>query len=612
MDADETLNETQAREKKNSWEPPRMRRRNELSVKDPKAFLKEKGFDVDAGLEYSAGSEEFYFDMLASFVEEAEEKAGELDKAFHAKDWGEYRIRTHALKSAARMVGANRLSDLARTHETAAKEGWTEELTAGYRSLAVLYRTTVNNLRQAVLYYRRAAELNEEQAKKKAPSKKVLVVDDEPIMLAQVRRALEEDYIVITAESGAEGIAAYEQEEPDLIISDMLMPEMTGFEMQKTLQERYEHIAPIVFMTGDGNEDAEDESFSLGAADFLRKPFQPSVLLRRVKNILDNIERIRDLEEEASLDQMTGLLNKSGAVEQLTRACRAGNGVLMILDLDCFKLVNDTYGHETGDRILEAFADLIRDNMRAGDIAGRIGGDEFVLFCTSTKDVHAVERISTRINDQILSVAKQLMGEDMNIPLGTSVGAVFVPKTGGDYEELFKLADKALYIVKQNGKHGYFVYDPATVKQKGAAEAEDHNNLKSISKLFEERNILDGAYCIGPEALVPVYRYFIRYIGNYSRSAYKVLFLLSPVEGTEGPFSEACEHFGDIISLPLRKSDVLSRIRENLFFLLLPEITKNNLDKLIGRILAQWKRSEYARSVRVRYEVEPVQTDERG
>ncbi len=609
MDADENVKETKPREEKAPREPLQMHRRSGLPIKDPKAFLKERGFDVEAGLRYSAGSEEFYFDMLASFAEEAEQKSGELDKSFRAQDWGEYRIRTHALKSSARMIGANRLSDLARTHETAAKEGWTEELTAGYRALAVLYRTTVNNIRQAVAYYRKAAELNEAQAKKPVPSKKILVVDDEPIMLAQAKRALEEEYIVITAESGAEGIAAYEREEPDLIISDMLMPEMTGFEMQKTLQERYERIAPIVFMTGDGNEDAEDESFSVGAADFIRKPFQPSVLLRRVKNILDNIARIRDLEEEASLDQMTGLLNKSGAAERLNKACRSGNGVLMILDLDSFKLVNDTYGHETGDRILEAFADMIRDNMRAGDIAGRIGGDEFILFCAGTKDVHAVERISTRINGQIETVAKQLMGDDMNIPLGTSVGAVFVPKSGGDYEDLFKLADRALYIVKQNGKHGYFVYDSATAKRGGPADSNEHNNLKSISKLFEERNILDGAYCIGPEALIPVYRYFIRYVSNYSRSAYKVLFLLAPVGEAECPFSEAAEHFGDIISLPLRKSDVLTRIRENLFFLLLPEITKNNLDKLIGRILAQWKRSEYAKSVRVRYEVEPVQTD---
>lgn len=589
----------------------RQRRRRDLGRNDPIGFLEGKGFDVQSGLRYAAGSEEFYFDMLASFVEEAEERAGELDKCFHEQNWADYRIRVHALKSASRMVGANRLADIALAHETAAKEGWAEEINAGYRELAVLYRTSVNNLRQAVAFYRKATEPEKNGAQKNAPTQKVLVVDDEPIMLAQAKRALEGDYIVIAVESGEEGIAAYEREEPDLIISDMLMPGMTGFEMQKILQQRYgQQIAPIVFMTGNGDDDAEGESLDVGAADFIRKPFHPAVMLRRVKNILDNIERMRGLEEAASIDQMTGLLNKAGAVKRLTKACREGKGVLMILDLDSFKLVNDTYGHEMGDRILEAFADMIRDNMRNGDIAGRIGGDEFILFCAGSRDVHAIEKITKRINEQLVTAAKQFMGEDMDIPLGTSVGAVFVPESGSDYDDLFKLADRALYIVKRNGKHGYFVYDADAAKRGAQGGGNAHGSLKTVSRLFEERNILDGAFCIGPEAFVPVYRYFIRYVSTYSRPAYKVLFTLTVKEDAAYPANEATEHFGDIISQPLRKSDVLARIRENQFFLLLPEITKNNLDKLINRILAQWKRSEYAEGARVSYEVESVQTDD--
>ena len=122
---------------------------------------------------------------------------------------------------------------------------------------------------------------------------KILIVDDEEMMLMVTRRILSQKYEVVCASSGEEGIALYGTEKPDMILSDLLMPQMSGFEMHKVLQEKYGKHIPIMFMTADESSEIEGRGFELGAEDFIRKPFHPDVLLKRVENILNNIERIQ-------------------------------------------------------------------------------------------------------------------------------------------------------------------------------------------------------------------------------------------------------------------------------------------------------------------------------
>ena len=436
--------------------------------------------------------------------------------------------------------------------------------------------------------------------------KKILIIDDEPMMIRLACKFLSAEYDVVTAGSGKEGISLYESEKPDLILSDLLMPEMSGFEMHMILQEKYGCKIPIMFMTADESEDVEGTGFDLGAADFIRKPFSPPVLLKRVENILKNVDMINDLREEATIDRMTGFLNKAGVSERLTTVCAVESGVLMIIDLDSFKLVNDLYGHETGDKVLKAFSDITRGCVRSDDIVGRIGGDEFVAFCKHAKRKEIIGDIAKRINEELVTAAKKIMGDDMKIPLGASIGAVFVPEDGMDYQELFKLADKALYNVKENGKHGAEIYTSGADKPE--TDPERCETLKSITKLFEERSIKSGAFRIGPEAFVQVYHYFIRYIKRYSHSAFKVLITLDPSDNgsAEYRFYECVEAFGDTLCKPLRSSDVVVQIHSNQFFLLFPDINQENLDKLTARILDQWNATSFSQFTTVRIETEEI------
>ncbi|MBR2733470.1 MAG: diguanylate cyclase, partial [Selenomonadaceae bacterium] len=320
---------------------------------------------------------------------------------------------------------------------------------------------------------------------------KILVVDDEEMMLMMARHILSRKYDVVTATTGAEAIELFEREKPDLVLSDLLMPEMDGYELQRILQERRAEPVPIMFMTADESSESESRGFELGAADYIRKPLKPDVLLRRVGNIIDNLDKIHKLEVAASTDPLTGLLNKAASQKELAERVRTSTGALLMIDLDSFKLVNDIYGHAAGDKILIQFAALIRKIIRDEDLAGRMGGDEFIAFIDGVDDENILRAKANYLNAQILIIAKNLMGSDMQIPLGVSVGAVFIPDEGNDFPTLYKKADAALYDVKQHGKHGLAVFGEHHKTNISAA-----GKISQIRMILGERTQEPGAYVV--------------------------------------------------------------------------------------------------------------------
>ena len=440
---------------------------------------------------------------------------------------------------------------------------------------------------------------------------KVLIVDDEEMMLLVTSKVLSEKYEVICASSGEEAIKLYDEHKPSLILSDLLMPGMSGFEMHDILQKKYSEKIPVMYMTADDGEDLEGLGFDKGAVDFIRKPFRPDVLLRRIENILGNIEQIQGLKEEASTDKLTGFLNKASANQALSEACLTETGVLLMIDLDSFKLVNDIHGHEMGDEILIQFAKVIRSNVRSDDILGRIGGDEFVAFLKGITEESAVAGISSRINEQLLDKARSLMGQDMSIPLGVSMGGVFVPKDGTLYDELLPKADKALYHVKQNGKHGYSIFggrnEIPVIEVRSAEE-----DLKKLTMILEERNTSDCAFWLGQDAFSTIYRFMLRFIQSYHGVAYKVLFTVTPVNETVdmATITKLSQQFGEMLNKSLRKSDIMMQSKPNQFFLFMPELDDKYIKTVIGRILNEWAASDSSELATIEYATELVKADD--
>ena len=443
----------------------------------------------------------------------------------------------------------------------------------------------------------------------------IIIVDDDVTNLKVAGQILSKSNMRVTALKSGAGLLDYVREKgaPDLILLDINMPEMDGFETLTNYRalEKEMGIAttPIIFLTADEDMSNESKGFEMGVSDYIRKPFDPDVLVRRVTNIVSTSGKMRKFEEEATIDKLTGFLNKYNANEQISKLCQTQNGTLMIIDLDSFKLVNDIYGHDMGDRVLSEFSRIIKDNMPFPSVFGRIGGDEFLVFAENMKEEKEVCKFSEAINRSLLDEARKMMGEDMSIPLGASIGAIFVPEQGTDFNELFRLSDRALYTIKNNGKHGYSLY----MEEEASSSIPTDITLAMLTTILEERSIPQNAMWMGKEAFGNVYRYMIRYMDRYRGTAYKMLFTAKfiPKDLSESEKEKIMISLRELLQESLRNSDIMMQIGDNHFFLMLPEISDYNVSRVTERVMRSWKNNEYSGLVELEVETESTDTEMR-
>ena len=422
----------------------------------------------------------------------------------------------------------------------------------------------------------------------------ILIVDDEAMMLRIASKILAKKYRTVCASSGAEAVELFAAEKPDMVLSDLLMPEMDGYELHRILQEKAAEPVPVMFMTADDSDESESHGFEIGAADYIRKPLKADILLRRVENILDNADKLQDLKQAVDLDTMTGLLNKTAAQREFEKICATARGVLMMIDLDSFKLVNDIHGHAMGDRILVKLSELIHDVTGAADLAGRIGGDEFMIFCNGVSSENDVAAKTNYLNRKILDAAKKYIGAEMNIPLGVSVGAVFVPDEGADFKILSAKADKALYKVKQNGKHGYAVYSG----ENSDAAADE---VSDIWKILGEREHTSGAYFVEPNYFKAIYQLVARLVDSCKREAQFMQFAL------DSELDAVAEEFRDLLIKNLRMSDCVTQAGRNKFLALLPETKPAELNIIKIKLQAKISASKTLAACKIRVDAKAVQ-----
>ncbi len=429
---------------------------------------------------------------------------------------------------------------------------------------------------------------------------KIMIVDDEKISLMMTEHILSASYETVCASSGEEALSLFDREKPDMVLSDLRMPGMSGYELQEKLQNEYRDKIPFMFMTADTDEETESKGFENGAMDFIRKPFRADVLLKRVGNILSMVEKIQGLKKAAVMDPMTGLLNKTSAEEEIAELCKSSSGVLMLIDLDSFKLVNDLYGHDMGDKILIRFAEILKAVVRPIDVLGRLGGDEFIAFCQNVTEDIVIEKKSRFINKYIVDAAKEFMGQDMAIPLGASIGCVFVPEEGKNFETLQKKADKALYSVKQNGKHGYQFY--TSLSEKNSSNENQTTDLSAAIQIFRERNKGRGAFLLGYDQFRTAYQFLSRLNTNYQKEICMLLFTIKESEHAAIPIEDAADDFIGVLSSSLRQSDIVTQSGRNQCIAILPETSPANLNVVTDRIMQKWNETDSSAMYSVTFE----------
>jgi diguanylate cyclase (GGDEF)-like protein len=286
------------------------------------------------------------------------------------------------------------------------------------------------------------------------PKSNILVVDDNPDKLHLLQSALSlAGYNVTTATDGDEALSAIESYQPDLVITDVMMPRMNGYELAKRIRANpLTKFIPVIMQTAAGRrvEDLRRAS-EVGALGYITDPTDLDLLLARTRTLLEFKAYLDVCEEAAFTDHLTGLANRRRFERQLerevNRTVRLGHPFsLLLLDIDNFKKLNDTYGHNAGDEAIRHIGKVLREGTRGIDLAARIGGEEFAVLLVETKlsrGMEVAERLRLAISNYPLPNGDRLTA---------SFGVAECPTSAQTSREIMKAADELLYEAKRCGR----------------------------------------------------------------------------------------------------------------------------------------------------------------
>ena len=291
----------------------------------------------------------------------------------------------------------------------------------------------------------------------------LLIVDDDPNSIHLLADIFNQDYDILFATTGQKALEIASQEKPSLILLDVIMPEMDGYEVCKQLKQNPDTLdIPIIFVTAHSNVTQEIHALEMGAADFISKPFAPGIVKLRVKNQIELRYLQKQLIQLAITDGLTGISNRRNFDQKLFdewhRAIRMQQSLTVIMiDVDHFKKYNDCYGHQAGDACLEHVAALLMDSCnRNNDFVARYGGEEFAMILPETTTPSVVI-------EKLFQILKELaipheMSEFRQITLSAGI-SIRTPNHDENPSVLICEADKALYSAKNLGRNQAVLYE---------------------------------------------------------------------------------------------------------------------------------------------------------
>lgn len=288
---------------------------------------------------------------------------------------------------------------------------------------------------------------------------RLLIIDDQPVNIRVLHELFRNDYDVFMATDGLQGLEKCKELLPDVILLDIVMPEMDGNEVCRRLKaDSILAPIPVIFVTSHYDEEEEAYGFELGAADFIHKPINSVITKARVKNQL-TLKRQTDLLRTIALvDELTDIANrrKFDAELQIDYLQCARDQLplsLLMIDVDYFKKFNDRYGHQAGDDCLHKIAQTIKQTLsRPYDLAARYGGEEFVCLLPAT-DAKGAALIAENIQKNIRDLHIEHMDSSVEKYVTLSIGiATMTPTAHSNPNQLISAADQQLYNAKENGR----------------------------------------------------------------------------------------------------------------------------------------------------------------
>jgi len=294
---------------------------------------------------------------------------------------------------------------------------------------------------------------------------RILIVDDDTSMLIELASILNQDYKIYTVKDGLSALEKAGEVSPDLILLDVIMPDISGFEVLTRLKanEKTKHI-PVLFITGATDGESEIQGLASGAVDYIHKPLNEALVKLRVRHQIELLNQYRKIEHLSMSDQLTGLPNRRSfemkVSEEWDRATRELTYLsIMMVDIDHFKKYNDTYGHQQGDVALRAVAEMFSKSLRRpSDFVARWGGEEFILLLPNTDSAGAYDVAETirKSAEEMEILASDRTVTKLTVSIGVNTR---VQGQNVTLDKFVSWTDMALYTAKNKGRNKVCVYE---------------------------------------------------------------------------------------------------------------------------------------------------------
>lgn len=419
--------------------------------------------------------------------------------------------------------------------------------------------------------------------------KHILIIDDDRTSIDCAKIALGDLYKLSTCSTGPNAIKFLETTLPDLLLLDVNMPFMDGFELIRRIRSdaRTQDI-PLVILTAAVGEEIQRQCKEAGALDYIIKPFVPSDLQIRMEQVFLNLEKAGHFVNESvgttdyrQLDQLTGVMNAESGWGLIDSKIQAGSqGTLILFGADNLKAVNNNFGMTAGDNVIKTLADTIKMFTDSEDVLCRIGGDCFLIYVDKVKDKEAIGRKAKGI---IQEMHQRLAAFRIEGNTSVSAGIAMNPEDGDNLPLLYNAADKALYHVKQNGKNSYHFFSTQSTSDKGGIAS-----LEELVEKMRRTDVEKGAYALDYYAFQYVFNYLCRQAERGEIKLEALLLNLLPEEGylpSAEEMEKAIAALDRTLFSTLRRSDVCARYSNRQMLLALPYSGDVEIQPVVDRIV---------------------------
>ena len=479
----------------------------DLSASVPDVDVSGVNFDPLVVQELKNNVGEVVVSMMEAFIEDTPVYLESLKDAITNGDAKQIRELAHTVKGSASNFGAKQVTVLSKLLED---KGAEEDL-SGAKVLYEQLLAAFVRLRKSLEEYIVGQDVtNKDSNKEREEGHSILIVDDDRSMRLALKNVFAlEDYQIEEAGNGMHAISMCQRKMPDLVLMDAMMPEVDGF----TACERIRSLpggadTPVLMITALENEESIVKAFASGATDFIPKPIHFAVLKQRVSRLIQANKVEQHVKKLAYHDPLTGLPNRTNLMQQLrlmvNRATIEEEKVaILFLDLDRFKLINDTLGHDAGDILLKAVSERIGRCVRNQDFVARLGGDEFTVVLEGVTGKEVAAKIAEKICD---TLSQPFVFLQQKMFVTTSIGISMFPDDGEDIGSLMKHADSAMFRAKEN-RNDYCFYvqgmeDEIARRMELERELRQAIDANQLVLYYQPKIDLSNDKVMGAEALI--------------------------------------------------------------------------------------------------------------